>query len=66
MKSSMHKPSTEGAVVYLNANPDLSTVLSKVESAGGGEPKTQITPEIGFMAFFLDTEGNKVALHSQH
>jgi hypothetical protein len=27
-------------------------------------PKTQISPEIGYMAFFTDSEGNAVALHS--
>jgi predicted enzyme related to lactoylglutathione lyase len=26
--------------------------------------KTQITPEIGFFAMFLDSEGNRLALHS--
>jgi uncharacterized protein len=68
VKSNMHKPSADGAVIYLNGNPDLSAVLGKVVAAGGkiAMPKTQITPEIGHMAFFFDTEGNKVALHSQN
>jgi hypothetical protein len=67
-QSSMHKPSADGSVIYLNANPDMSTVISKIEAAGGKivAPKMQITPEIGFMAFFMDSEGNKVALHSQN
>ena len=67
VQSSSHVPSTDGAVIYLNANPNLSTVLDKVESVGGKAlmPKTEISPEIGYMAFFMDTEGNKVALHSQ-
>jgi hypothetical protein len=62
----MHKPSADGAKVYLNGNPDLSNALSKIEKAGGKVlmPKTKITDEIGFMAFFTDTEGNTVALHS--
>lgn len=66
VQSSNHKPSTEGAVIYLNGNPDLSTALGKVEAAGGkvAMPKTAISPEIGFMAFFIDTEGNRVGLHS--
>lgn len=63
----MHKPSMDGAVIYLNGNPDLSQVLDKIEAAGGKilMPKTQIGPEIGYMAFFTDTEGNRMALHSQ-
>lgn len=66
VQSPMHKPSAEGAVIYLNANPDLDIALGKVEKAGGKVvmPKTKITNEIGFMAFFTDTEGNKVAMHS--
>ena len=66
VKSEMHKPSTEGAVLYLNGNPDLSAALGKVEAAGGQVlmPKTQIDEETGYMAFFLDTEGNKIGLHS--
>jgi predicted enzyme related to lactoylglutathione lyase len=27
-------------------------------------PKTEISPEHGYMALFIDTEGNRVALHS--
>lgn len=62
----MHKPSADGAKVYLNGNPDLQNALSRVEKAGGKVqmPKTKITDEIGYMAFFTDTEGNTVALHS--
>jgi len=61
-----YKPSQEGSLIYLNANPDLSIPLSKVEAAGGKVliPKKQISPEIGFMAIFIDSEGNRVALHS--
>jgi uncharacterized protein len=66
VQSDMHKPGTEGAVIYLNGNPDLGLALGKVEGAGGKVvmPKTFISETIGFMAFFIDTEGNKVALHS--
>jgi predicted enzyme related to lactoylglutathione lyase len=27
-------------------------------------PKKEISPEYGFMAVFIDTEGNRIALHS--
>ena len=68
VKSGFHKPSKEGCVIYLNANPDLTAVLEKIEAEGGKilMPKTKITDEVGYMAFFEDTEGNSVALHSQH
>ena len=59
-------PGRDGAVIYLNANPDLSIPLSKIESSGGKVimQKKQISPEVGYMALFLDSEGNRVALHS--
>jgi hypothetical protein len=60
-----YMPSAEGTVVYLNAGDDLNVVLSRVEAAGGQAlmPKTSIG-ENGYMAFFIDSEGNKVGLHS--
>ena len=66
-QSPYHTPSQNGALIYLNAHPDLSEVTARVEAAGGSiaMPKTQISPEIGFMAMFIDSEGNRVALHSQ-
>ena len=62
----MHAPSAQGVKVYLNGNPDLSLALGKVEAAGGTVqmPKTHIADDIGYMAFFTDTEGNSMALHS--
>lgn len=63
----MHQPSTAGCIIYFNANPDLSLALSKVELSGGKitMPKTKIGDDVGFMAFFIDSEGNSVAMHSQ-
>jgi predicted enzyme related to lactoylglutathione lyase len=63
----MMKPGADGTMVYLNANPDLNPYLERITKAGGKVivPKTQVTPEIGFFAVFIDSEGNKVALHSQ-
>ena len=62
-----YKPSaTDGPLVYLNANPDVQQVLDRVEAAGGKVvvPKTEISPEYGYMAVFTDSEGNRVGLHS--
>lgn len=58
-------PSDKGTVVYLNGGDDLSIPLSRVEQAGGTIvfPKTSIGAN-GFMAHFIDTEGNRVAFHS--
>lgn len=66
IKGSDYKPTTDGAVLYLNAGSDLQPVLDKVEKNGGQVivPKTQISPEMGYFALFIDTEGNKLGLHS--
>ena len=57
-------PSGHGTVVYFECK-DLNEELSRVEAAGGKIliPKTDIG-EFGFFAHILDTEGNKIGLHS--
>lgn len=62
------KPSSDGVTVYLNGGKDLQGTLNKVEKNGGKVivPKTQISPEFGFFALFIDTEGNKLGLHSMN
>jgi hypothetical protein len=63
-----YKPSADGALVYFSSHTgDLINELSKVEVAGGKiiQPKTLIKEEIGYMALFIDTEGNRIALHSR-
>ena len=62
-----HKPSlTEGPLIYLNGNPDVQLIMNRVEAAGGKimVPKTQISPDYGYMAVIIDTEGNRIGLHS--
>jgi uncharacterized protein len=67
VKSDFNKPSMEGILIYLNANPNMDAVLEKVPGVGGTVlvPKTLITEEIGYMAFIADTEGNRIGLHSK-
>jgi uncharacterized protein len=59
-------PSQSGTLVYLNGGDDLSPMLARVASAGGSVavPKTDIGSGFGFFAHFIDTEGNRVGLHS--
>lgn len=62
-----HKPSADqGPLIYLNANPDVQLVLDRIAAAGGKilVPKTEISPEYGHMGVFIDTEGNRIGLHS--
>ena len=65
VKSEHHVPSTEGTTVYF-ACSDVNEQLAKVEELGGKAivAKTSIG-EFGFFAHVIDTEGNKVALHSE-
>ena len=56
-----------GPLLYLNAGKDLNRILNRVEAAGGRivMTKTLINPESGYFAIFIDSEGNKLALHSK-
>lgn len=62
------KTSKNGNMIYLNADPDLQIVVDKLERAGGEllTPKMQISADNGFMAYFRDTEGNTIGLHSNN
>lgn len=64
-RSERVKPSQEGTMVYLNASPELQRVIDKIEPAGGKVivPKARIIA--GFFAVFIDTEGNRVAIHAE-
>jgi uncharacterized protein len=59
-------PSTQGAVIYLNGGEDLSGLLSRAERAGGKVllPKTEIGGDMGYYAYFQDSEGNRIGIHS--
>ncbi len=62
-----YKPSSNGTLVYFSS-PEITYELSKVEEAGGVilQEKTLIKEDIGYMALFLDSEGNRIALHSKN
>jgi uncharacterized protein len=59
------KPSADGPLVYLNVHGRLDEAVEAVEPSGGKivEPVHPIGP-FGFRAVVLDTEGNRIALHS--
>lgn len=58
-------PADTGALIYLNAGDDLDNVLGRVELAGGRVimPRTLISEQAGSFALFIDSEGNRIALH---
>lgn len=59
-------PSQSGAVIYLNADPQLDATLARVERAGGRVvlPRTELPEGGGAFAHIEDTEGNRVGLHA--
>lgn len=60
------KPSQDGSLLYLNANPGIDAWIDRVEKAGGKilTPRTALPPGMGFFAIFLDCEGNRVGLYA--
>lgn len=64
--ASQARPSADGPLIYLNADGKLRAAVARVERAGGRvlTPVTSIG-EPGFMAIILDSEGNRIGLHSE-
>jgi uncharacterized protein len=66
MKGEGSKPSADGVTIYLNGGDNLQVILDRVQENSGKImiPKTHHADEIGYFAIFLDSEGNKIGLHS--
>jgi len=66
MKGEGFKPSADGVTIYLNGGDNLQVILDRVQSNSGKVmlPKTPHADEVGYFAIFLDSEGNKIGLHS--
>ena len=60
------KPSDNGPLIYLNAQGRLDEAIAAIAPNGGKvlQPKHPIGPH-GFRAVLLDSEGNRIALHSK-
>ncbi|OSY88327.1 glyoxalase [Tenacibaculum holothuriorum] len=65
----MYAPSEKNGVViyFASQSGDLANELSRIEEAGGTilQDKTLIAEEVGYMALFLDSEGNRIALYNK-
>jgi uncharacterized protein len=64
-KGESYSPTTKGSLIYFTTD-SIEDTLSKVNLNGGRTlyPKTSVG-EFGWVAEFEDTEGNRIALHSQ-
>ncbi|MEX0968677.1 MAG: VOC family protein [Bacteroidia bacterium] len=60
-------PGDKGPLIYLNAGKDMDGMLQRIKEAGGSVlmEKTLINETAGHFALFVDTEGNKLALHAK-
>ncbi|HZZ18529.1 MAG TPA: VOC family protein [Opitutaceae bacterium] len=60
-----YKPSADGPLVYLNAHGRIDDAVEAAVASGGSvvQAKESMGP-FGFRAVILDTEGNRIALHS--
>lgn len=61
------QPRDNGTLVYLDGGADLNVVLARIPAAGGQVvmPKTDLGKDIGHIALFIDSEGNRVGLYSK-
>ncbi len=64
--SEEEQPSATGPLLYFEVNGRLSEATSLVEKMEGKilKPKHSIEPH-GFISVVLDSEGNRIALHSE-
>jgi predicted enzyme related to lactoylglutathione lyase len=67
IQNSAYEPSESKGVLIYFSSEDVKNEINRVEAAGGKvvQLKTQISPDVGYMALFIDSEGNRIALHSR-
>ena len=60
-----NKPGREGPLIYLSVEGRLDQAVNAARASGGSvlQEKQQIGPH-GFRAVIVDSEGNRIALHS--
>ncbi len=65
-KEFYHPSTTDGPLLYFSCR-DVAVQVDRIEKAGGKvlQPKKLISEGAGYMALFLDIEGNRIALHSR-
>ncbi len=65
-ESDDHKPSDSGLLLYFNVSGRLDAAIEATEQYGGKilSAKEQIGQH-GYRSIVLDSEGNRIALHSQ-
>lgn len=62
LQTANFEPSQTGTVVYFDPNGQMETLLERVEAAGGKVTFPRFRIGNGYLATFLDSEGNTVGL----
>lgn len=57
-------PSMDGCTPYLGTNGDIDGMIARVREAGGEilQDKQFMGPMVGWVAFFKDSEGNRIGI----
>lgn len=59
-------PSKDGILIYLSAGDNMQLLIDRIPDSGGRMTMNRSSLEgHGFVARFIDTEGNKIGLHSE-
>jgi hypothetical protein len=68
LTSDSSAPGAAGSIVYLKVDQAMDDVLQRVDALGGRIVwcKTELPGGMGYYAHILDTEGNRIGLHSMN
>ncbi len=66
VKSDNAKPGAGGITVYLDSKGDPEGMIERAVGAGGqlAMPVTDMGEMVGFIGFFIDSEGNRIGVHA--
>ncbi len=56
------QPAEKGSIIYFDPVDDLESILQRVESAGGKVTFSKFRIGNGYLATFIDSEGNSVGV----
>ena len=61
-----YQPSKNGTLIYLNGGEDMPSLINRISESGGRITMNRSPLEChGYIAKFIDTEGNEIGIHSK-
>jgi predicted enzyme related to lactoylglutathione lyase len=65
VKSDRATPGAPGVTVYLDSKGDPEGMIERAVNAGGqlAMPVSDMGETVGFIGYFIDTEGNRIGVH---